>query len=120
MPKIAYDRVKETSTTTGTGNISLAGAVSQFVSFSSRYALGDVFQYTIAGQTGSEWEVGYGTLSGSSTLVRSRVLASSNADALVSFSAGTKDVFITIAADWVDNVPTVGQTIHATRCLGFI
>ena len=92
-----HDRVKETTTTTGTGNITLAGAVSQFTSFSSRYSTGstNLFPYAIVGQTGTEWEVGLGYLSAATTLVRSVVLESSNADAAVTFSAGTKDVFVT-------------------------
>jgi len=89
------DRVKETSTTTGTGNLTLAGAVTQFIAFSSAYAAGETFFYAIVGQTGSEWEIGVGQLSGGA-LVRSQVLQSSNAGALVSLSAGTKDVFVTV------------------------
>jgi hypothetical protein len=119
MPKTTYDRVKETSTTTGTGNFTLAGAVSQFVSFASRYADGEPFGYSIVGQTGSSWEVGFGYLSGGA-LVRAQVLQSSNSDALVNFGAGTKDVFVTIPADWVDNVPTVGQSIMQNRVSGFV
>lgn len=119
MPKTTYDRVKETSTTTGTGNVTLVGAVAQFVAFSARYAVNEPFGYAIVGQSGSEWEVGFGYLSGGTTLVRQQVLQSSNSDALVNFSAGTKDVFVTIPADWVDNVPTNGQAIALARCIGF-
>lgn len=103
------DRVKETTTTTGTGNITLAGAASQFVSFSSRFATNDPFTYAIVGQSGTEWEVGKGYLSGASTLVRDMVLASSNSDAAVNFSAGTKDVFCTEAAYMVNRMPSNGQ-----------
>jgi hypothetical protein len=95
-----FDRVKETSTTTGTGDITLAGAVSQFLPFSARFAVGDEqIPYAIVGQTGTEWEVVMGTYSASNTLRRDRVLASSNSDALVNFSAGTKDVFLVFAAE---------------------
>jgi hypothetical protein len=87
------DRVKETSTTTGPGNITLAGAATGYRTFASAFAVGDVFSYCIEG--GSEWEVGRGYLSGATTLVRDRVQSSSNAGALVSFSAGTKNVFCT-------------------------
>src|SRR3990172_791774 len=95
MPFTA-DRVKETSTSTGTGTITLAGAVSQFRAFQTAFATGSWIQYAIVGQTGTEWEVGEGTLATTTTLTRERVIASSNADALVSFSAGTKDVFATL------------------------
>jgi hypothetical protein len=89
-----YDRVKETTTTTGTGTVTLAGAPSGFSTFSSRLANGDSCAYCIA--LGTEWEVGEGTLTSSTTFTRDSVLASSNSDALVSFSAGSKDIFITI------------------------
>jgi hypothetical protein len=94
---VINDRVKETSTTTGTGTLSLAGAVSGFDSFSAGIGNANSTYYAIVG--GAEWEVGIGTytLSGS-TLSRTTVLSSSNADALVNFSAGTKDVFVTAAA----------------------
>jgi hypothetical protein len=111
MPVRVADRVKETTTTTGTGAITLAGAVSQFSSFSSRFAVNELFYYAVVGQTGTEWEVGTGFLSGATTLVRDVVHASSNADALVSFSAGTKDVFVTIPARRIQRTPTQGTTI---------
>lgn len=99
MAWVSGDRVKETTTTTGTGDVTLAGAVSQFRAFSAVAANGDVLFYAIVGQSGTEWEVGYGTYnSGPNTITRTQVLASSNSGALVNFSAGTKDVFITIPA----------------------
>jgi hypothetical protein len=90
------DRVKETTTTTGTGTITLAGAATGFVTFASVMPVGEFFFYVISG--GSEWEVGRGILASSTTFTRDRVFTSSNANALVSFSAGTKDVFLTIPA----------------------
>ena len=98
-----HDRIKETSTTTGTGDLTLLGAVAQFVAFSTRYAVSPsaIFPYAIVGQSGTEWEVGYGYLSGASTLVRSVVNYSSNGDAAVNFSAGTKDVFVTASARYL-------------------
>ena len=93
MAFVLKDRVKETSTTTGTGTITLAGAVSGYQSFS---AIGNAntTYYTIAGQGTTEWEVGIGTYTSSgTTLSRDTVLASSNSGSLVNFSAGTKDVF---------------------------
>lgn len=115
MPHAMHDRVKETATTTGTGNFTLAGAVSQFVAFSTRYVIDEIIRYAIVGQTGTEWEVGRGHLSASSTLVRDVVEFSSNADTLVNFSAGTKDVFSTIPSTFIDDIFTKGQsTAQAT------
>ena len=93
MAFVLADRVRETTTTTGTGTVTLAGAVTGFQTFA---AIGNanITYYTIAGQGTSEWEVGIGTYtSAGTTLSRTTVLASSNAGALVNFSAGTKDVF---------------------------
>ena len=97
MAIIVKDRVKETTTTTGTGTITLAGAVSGFQAFS---VIGDGNEtfYTIAG--GGEWEVGIGTYTSSgTTLSRDTVLDSSNSGSLVNFSAGTKDVFVTYPSE---------------------
>lgn len=93
MAFVLADRVRETTTTTGTGSVTLAGAVTGFQTFA---AIGNanVTYYTIAGQGTSEWEVGIGTYTASgTTLSRDTVLASSNSGSLVNFSAGTKDVF---------------------------
>ncbi len=97
MPSVA-DRVKETTTTTGTGTVSLAGAATGFRAFSSAFATGTVVYYCIT--DGTNWEVGYGAVTTGTpwTLARSTVLASSNAGALVSFAAGSKDVFCTMPA----------------------
>jgi len=94
-----FDRVKETTTSTGTGNITLAGAATRYVTFASIFSAGDEqIPYVIEGQTGSEWEVGLGTYVSANTLRRDLVYASSNAGSLVNFSAGTKDVFLTGSA----------------------
>lgn len=98
MPRF-FDRVKETTTTTGTGDITLAGAETQFRAFSSVFSIGDEqIPYAVVGQTGSEWEVGYGTYSAADTLRRDTVIASSNANGPVNLSSGTKDVLVTISA----------------------
>lgn len=90
-----FDRVRETSTTTGTGDITLAGAATRALAFSDRYDVGDDrITYAIEGQSGGEWEVGIGTYSAANTLRRDEVTASSNGDALVNFAAGTKDVWV--------------------------
>jgi hypothetical protein len=100
MPLIQADRVRETTTTTGQGTVTLAGAVTGFQSFSAGVGNGNTCYYTIAAQTGTEWEVGLGTytLSGT-TLSRDTVFASSaGGTTKVTFSAGTKDVFVTYPA----------------------
>ena len=91
MALILKDRVQETSVTTGTGTLTLAGAVTQFQTFSSAVGNGNTTYYTIYNAGGSLWEVGLGTV-GAGTLSRDTVLASSNSNALVSFT-GTLYVF---------------------------
>ena len=103
MAFVLADRVKETTTTTGTGTVTLLGASTGYQSFT---AIGDAntTYYTIAGQTGSEWEVGIGTYASSgTTLARTAVISSSNSGSLVNFSAGTKDVFVTYPASYTSN-----------------
>ena len=112
---VAY-RVKETTTTTGTGTVTLGGASTGFQSFA---AIGNANQtyYTIAGQGTSEWEVGIGTYTASgTTLSRTTVLASSNSGSLVNFSAGTKDVFVTYPAGYsaYSNTPDPAGLFMAT------
>ena len=97
MPLVVKDRVQETTTTTGTGTITLAGAVSGFQSFS---VIGNANTTYYAIVMGSEWEVGLGTYTSSgTTLSRDTVLESSNSGSLVNFSAGTKNVFVTYPAE---------------------
>jgi len=91
MALVLKDRVQETSTTTGTGTLTLAGAVTQFQTFSAAVGNGNTTYYTIYNAGGSDWEVGIGTV-GAGTLTRDTVLSSSNANALVSFT-GTLYVF---------------------------
>ena len=111
MALVIADRVRETTTTTGTGTITLAGAVTGFQSFSV-IGNGNTTYYTIAGQGTSEWEVGIGTYTSSgTTLARTKVLSSSNSGSLVNFSAGTKDVFVTMPSERV--ISGVGGGIGA-------
>jgi len=98
MALIVADRVQETSTTTGTGSFTLAGAVTGFQTFASVLSTSDTTYYTIADQGGANWEVGLGTFTSPSTLARTTILASSNAGSAVNFTAGTKNVFITYPA----------------------
>ncbi len=100
MALVVKDRVKETTTTTGTGALSLAGAEANFIAFSAALSDGDTTYYAIVDSTNDDFEVGLGTYaSAGNTLTRTTVLASSNAGSAVNLSAGTKDVFVTYPAD---------------------
>ena len=96
MPLVIADRVRETSTTTGTGTLTLDGAVTGFRTFSSAIGDTNTCYYTIT--LGADYEIGVGTV-GAGTLARTTILKSSNSNNAVNFGAGTKDVFATYAAD---------------------
>jgi hypothetical protein len=102
MPYLA-DRVQETTSTTGTGTVTLAGAVAGYQSFATGFA-GDLpclVGYLIV--SGTAWEVGKGVINaGGTTLTRTDVKSSSNANALISL-AGTSNVFCTASAELLDN-----------------
>lgn len=99
MAHVTADRVRDTSTTTGTGAFAVSGtAPTGYRTFSAVLTTNDTCWYAIQHQTAAEWEVGLGTYSSANTITRTTVLASSNSGSAVSFSAGTKDVFITLAA----------------------
>ena len=100
MALVLADRVKETTTSTGTTAITLAGAATGYQTFLLAVGNANTTYYTIADQTGINWEVGIGTYTTiGNTLSRDTVLASSNAGALVVFLTGTKDVFVTYPAE---------------------
>jgi hypothetical protein len=109
MALVVKDRVRETTTTTGTGTITLGGAATGFQSFS---VIGDANTtfYTIQLANTNEWEVGVGTYTSSgTTLSRDTILESSNSGSAVNFSAGSKDVFVTYPAEkaiYLGNLPT--------------
>lgn len=99
MALVVADRVKETTTTTGTGAITLAGAAANFVTFSSVLSNGDTTYYAIVDDANTDFEVGLGTYATSgNTLTRTTVLASTNSGSAVNLSAGSKEVFITYPA----------------------
>jgi hypothetical protein len=120
MALVINDRVKETTTTTGTGAVSLAGAVTGFETFAAGVGNSNTTYYCIAHQDQAEFEVGLGTLDGdSSDLTRTTVISSSNSDSAVNFSSGTKDVFCTIPASKLifedaNNDATVGRNLTVT------
>jgi hypothetical protein len=99
MALVVNDRVKETSTTTGTGTFDLDGAALGFETFVSGIGNANTTYYSIVNENG-EFEVGLGTVTDAATdtLSRDTILSSSNSDAAVNFSAGTKDVFCTLPA----------------------
>jgi hypothetical protein len=97
MALVVNDRVKETSTTTGTGTLTLAGAVTGFETFSSAIGNANTTYYAIVNTTDGEFEVGLGTV-GAGTLARTTIISSSNSDSAVDFAAGTKNVFVTLPA----------------------
>ena len=120
MALVLKDRVKEQTTTTGTGTVTLGGAVSGFDTFAS-VGDGNTTYYAIVSQSANEWEVGIGTYTASgTTLSRDTILESSNSDSAVNFSAGTKDVFVTYPADksvYADAAGTVNTGAIAAASL---
>lgn len=112
------DRVKDTSTSTGTGSFTLANsAPTGYRTFATAFNSASVpVYYCIDG--GAEWEVGVGTFNGTTGLTREKIDASSNAGALVNFSAGTKTVFCTASADPLSGSHTGRQ--YGTSRVGFL
>ena len=108
MAFAVYDRVKESSSTTGTGAITLSGAASNYVTFNAAIGVGNFCWYAINSLSANEWEVGWGQLTGATTLTRVKVHSSTNSNALVNFSAGTKEVFVTQPSAF--NNQTLGRT----------
>ena len=118
MALVLNDRVKETSTTTGTGTFSLGGAVDGFESFVTGIADGNTTYYAAVNRDANEFEVGIGTVTDASpdTLARTTIISSSNSDSAVDFSAGTKDIFVTLPASKVafedaSNDVTIGNDL---------
>jgi hypothetical protein len=98
MPLVVKDRVRENSVTSGTGTITLTGAVLGFQTFSSAIGNGNTTYYAIAESGTANFEVGLGTV-GAGTLTRDIVLESSNGGSLVNFGSAAKDVFCTYPAE---------------------
>ena len=121
MAFVTADRVRDTSTTAGSGSFSVSGtAPSGYRTFSAVLSVNDTFYYSIQHQTLNEWEVGLGTYSSANTFARTTIYSSSNAGSAVTFSAGTKDVFITMAAarslqlNASGNATALGTPVSAT------
>ena len=115
MAFITADRVRDTSTTAGSGSFSVSGtAPTGYRTFSAVLSVSDTFYYSIQHQTLNEWEVGLGTYSSANTFARTTIYSSSNAGSVVTFSAGTKDVFITMAAARSLQLDASGNVTPAT------
>lgn len=128
MPLILADRVQELSTTTGTSDLSLAGAVPAFQTFSAAIGVGNTCYYAAVhtDSTLDEWEVGVGTLTGATTLERTTILSSSNGNNPVVFSTGAKNVFVTLPsqravysdAAGVPPYPTTADSVAISIVMG--
>ena len=121
------DRVKETTTTTGTGTLNLGGAVSQFQTFVAGIGNGNETYYSIEDPTGTDWEVGIGTVTDAApdTLSRDTVISSSNGGSLVNFGAGEKVVFSTQPASKTfilssDNTAVISNINASTLTAGTV
>ena len=109
------DRVRETTSTTGVGAVTLGGAVDGFQTFAAGIGNSNTTYYAISLNSANEWEVGLGTLNGdSSTLTRTTVLESSNGDSAVDFAAGSKEVFCTLPSEKALYLDASGDLANAT------
>lgn len=102
MAFVLNDRVLETTTTTGTGDLTLSGPPSGYQSFNDGVGTSNTTFYAIFNTVAAEWELGLGTLTGATTLQRTTVYSSSNNDLAVPFTSGTKNVFVTLPAGRLD------------------
>ena len=113
MAFVSADRVSDTTTVTGTGNVTVSGvAPTGYRTLSAVLSVGDTFYYCISDQTNGKWETGTGTYVSANVFARTTVLSSSNSGSLVAFTDGTKTVFVTFpAAKMLQTTPgTVGAS----------
>ena len=117
MAFVLNDRVKETSTTTGTGTFSLAGAEVGFESFVSGIGTTNSTFYAISNDGKNEFEVGIGTVTDASpdTLSRTTIISSTNSDNAVNFTSGTKTVFCTYPAKRAPSASMTATTYVTTH-----
>ena len=117
MAFVLNDRVKETTTSTGTGTINLAGAADTFETFVAGIGTTNKCFYCISHETANEFEVGIGTVTAASpdTLSRDTIISSSNSDSAVNLSAGTKDVFCTYPASRAPSASMLATTYVTTH-----
>lgn len=116
MALVIKDRVLETCSSPGTGTVTLLGAVTGYQTFNAAVSNGNTCYYSIADQSGNNWEVGVGTFTAPASLARTTVLASSNGGLIVNFSTGTQNVFLTypagkaVTTDTLAYPPAIGGT----------
>ena len=117
MAFVLNDRVKQTSTSTGTGTINLTGTETGFETFVTGIGDGNSCFYAIANDGTSEFEVGIGTVTDAATdtLSRTTIISSSNSDNLVNFTAGTKTVFCTYPAKRAPSAAMTATTYITTH-----
>jgi hypothetical protein len=114
------DRVRETTTTEGTGAIALGGAVTNFETFSANLSNSDTTYYAIVDNTNNAFEVGLGTYASSgNTLTRTTIIESSNSNNVVSLATGTKDVFITVPGDKTVYLDASGNLVKNGGTISF-
>ncbi len=121
MAYIIADRVKQTTSTQGTGNIALGGSVTGFQTFFDACGNTDQFHYAIVHLTNGSWETGLGTYYTGNTVARS-VLTSSSGNALVNFASGSKEIFITPVASNIvvkDNTGAITPGVVKTFTVNF-
>lgn len=111
MALVIADRVRETSTTTGTGTYTLAGAQTGYQSFTAGVGDGNLTYYCAT--DGTNWEVGIGTYTASgTTLARTTIIASSNSNNAVNWAAGTRDIFVTAPANSIDLTKIAAASLY--------
>ena len=108
MALVLADRVYETSTTVGTGTLTLAGALNSYQTFSAAIGNGNTCYYALAAVSGTDWEVGIGTV-GAGTLARTTILSSSNSNLVVNLPIGTVNVFVTYPSERSVNLDASGN-----------
>lgn len=102
--------VHQTSTTTGTGSLTVA-SVNGKQTFFGAFSTTQTFEYFVSNQSATEWERGWGHMADATTLVRDVVKESTNSNAAVSFSAGTKDVVCDVPA--ADQMHVLARNVHS-------
>ena len=117
MALVLNDRVRETSTTSGTGTLDLAGAVTGWETFVAGVGTTNTTYYGIHEEGTANWEVGVGTVTDAATDTLSRTaITSSNSDSLVTFAGGTLNVFCTLPASKTTDMTmtTAGDILYAS------